>query len=163
MCTLCRCKFSKELEATRGRKGRKNIVELAHEEDWVIGTGGASKKSAGHGKLIYAMRVDKQLTRWDYFTRFQEKNPERPRGEFEKHKQFALVSWHFYYFGVNAIDIPERFKHFEKRGPGFRNVDPAEFRSFLEWLKKRKPGKHGEPCWKAVDKPKGSERCKSSC
>ena len=165
VCTLCRCKFSKKAEATQGREGRKNIVELACKGDWVIGTGGTSKKSAGHGKLIYAMQVDERLTRWEYFTdrRFIQKKPERPRSEFERHKQFALVSWHFYYFGANAIDIPERFSHFEKRGPGFRKVDPAEFRPFLEWLMKRRPGKLGEPCWKSVDKPNGSKRCKSSC
>jgi len=130
-----------------------------------MGTGGASKRSAGHGKLIYAMQVDEKLTREKYYKdpRFAKKKPERPLSDFEKHEQFALVSRHFYYFGASAIDIPERFKHFEKKGPGFRYVDPAEFRPFLEWLKKRRPGKHGEPCWKAVDKQKGSEPCKSSC
>jgi len=135
VCTLCRCKFSKKAEATQGRLGRKNIVELAEKGDWVVGTGGASKKSAGHGKLIYAMRVDKKLTRWDYFieSRFEEKKPERPRGEFQKHKQFALVSRYFYYFGANAIDIPKRFD-LEKNRRGFHYVDPANFRLFLEWL-----------------------------
>ena len=163
LCTLCRCKFSKKAEATQGRNGGKNIVELAREGDWVIGTGGASKKSAGHGKLVYAMLVDERPTRWEYFARFKEKKPERPHGEFQKHEQFALVSRHFYYFGANAIDIPERFKHFQKKGPGFRYVDPVQFRSFLEWLtKKAEPGKHGEPCWKVVDKPKAGETCKSS-
>ena len=34
-------------------------MELAEEGDWIAGTGGADlSKSAGHGKLIYAMRVD---------------------------------------------------------------------------------------------------------
>ena len=164
-CTLCRCKYSKKAEATQGRKGRKNIVELADEGDWVIGTGGKSKKSAGNGKLIYAMRVDEKLTRSEYFARFKEKRPDRPRAHFERFEQFALISRHFYYFGKNAIDIPERFKHFQKKGPGFRYVDPAQFRSFLEWLKKGKckPGRHGEPCWKGVDKLEASERCRSSC
>jgi hypothetical protein len=164
VCTLCRCKFSKKAEATRGRLGRKNIVELAEKGDWVVGTGGASKKSAGHGKLIYAMRVDKKLTRWDYFieSRFEEKKPERPHGEFQKHKQFALVSRYFYYFGANAIDIPKRFD-LEKNRRGFHYIDPANFRLFLEWLKRKyQSGKHGEPWCKAVGKPKGSERCKSS-
>jgi hypothetical protein len=45
-CTLCRCKYSKKLEATHGQKGSRNIVELAKEGDWVIGTGGAGNKSA---------------------------------------------------------------------------------------------------------------------
>jgi len=160
VCTLCGCK------CRSSPKKPKNIEELAKRGDWVIGTGGAGKRSAGHGKLIYAMRVDETPTRWEYSTdsRFDNKKPECPRDDFEKYCQFALVSWHFYYFGASAIVIPERFKHFEKKGPGFRYVDPAEFGPFLEWLKKKsKPGKHGEPCGKVVDKPKGGERCKSSC
>ena len=66
-CTLCGCKF----------EGGKNIVQLAKVGDWVIGTGGKSKRSAGHGKLVYAMRVDEKLTRWEYFTdsRFERKKP----------------------------------------------------------------------------------------
>jgi hypothetical protein len=126
-CTLCRCKF-REFAA-----GRRNIVELAEKGDWVIGTGGASERGAGHGKLVYAMRVDETPTREEYFadSRFEEKKPvkistdykhtrgdnKRPLNDFEENDQFALVSWLFYYFGARAIHIPERFKHFEKKGP----------------------------------------------
>jgi hypothetical protein len=57
ICTLCLCKYRKKTT------NRKNIVERAAPGDWVIGTGGANlKKSAGHGTLIYAMRVDEKLT-----------------------------------------------------------------------------------------------------
>lgn len=171
-CTLCRCKFE-------GGKN-KNIVQLAEEGDWVIGTGGASKRSAGHGKLVYAMRVDEKLTRWKYFTdsRFEQKKPvktgtykqtrgdnEPPRNDFEKHNQFALVSRYFYYFGKKAKAIPEEF-NLEKKGPWFRShFDPADVRRFVEWLERTyKPGKHGEPCYQEpIDNPKGSKRCKSSC
>lgn len=171
LCTLCRCKFRKSAE------GRKNIVERAEVGDWVIGTGGASKRSAGHGKLVYAMRVDEKLPRGKYFTdsRFKEKKPvktgtyeqtrgdnEPPRNNFEKCNQFALVSRHFYYFGAEAIDIPGEF-NFEKKGPAYRcRFDPTDIRRFLEWLKQSKLGKNGEPCQKVIDK-KGSNRCKSSC
>jgi len=171
LCTLCRCKF----------EGRNNIVQSAKEGDWVIGTGGAGKKSAGHGKLIYAMLVDKKLTREKYFSarRFAQKKPvktgiyeqtrgdnERPRNNCEKHEQFVLVSQHFYYFGANAIDIPRRFDHLEKKGPWFRcDFDSAYIDRFVEWLQKAyAPGKHGDPCCQEpVDEPKGSKGCKSSC
>ena len=166
-CTLCRCKFSKRAQETRGRKGHKNVIESANVGDWIVGTGGNSKKSAGHGKLIYAMQVDEKLTRWKYFkdSRFQKKKPEPPVNEFEKNEQFALVSWHFYYFGKKAIEIPDVFKNFEKTGPGFRcHFDQADICGFLEWLKKRKPGMRGEPCYPVPpDELKGSDRCKSSC
>lgn len=173
-CTLCRCKFGKRPE------GKSNIVELAKEGDWVIGTGGASKRSAGHGKLVYAMLVDEKLTRAKYFSnsRFAQKKSvktgtykqtrgdnEPPRDDFEKHFQFALASRHFYYFGANAIDIPKEF-NLEKKGPGFRShFDPADVRRFVEWLESTYPsGKHGEPCYREpVENPKGSKRCKSSC
>lgn len=178
-CTLCRCKFRKRPEVKR------NIVEMAKEGDWVVGTGGANRrKSAGHGKLVYAMRVDEKLTRREYFTdsRFAQKKPltigtykqtrgdnEPPRNDFEKHNQFALVSRHFYYFGANAIDIPKEFLeefNLEKKGPSHRRVfGQADIRRFVEWLERTcKPGKHGEPCYQEpVDNPNGSKRCKSSC
>jgi len=58
-CTLAKCKY--------GSRRYKNIVELAKKGDWIVGTGGANlSKSAGHGKLIYAMRVDKKLPLADY-------------------------------------------------------------------------------------------------
>jgi len=53
-CTLVHCKFG-------GHSGRRNIVEQADVGDWIVGTGGTSKDSAGHGKLIYLMRVDEKL------------------------------------------------------------------------------------------------------
>jgi hypothetical protein len=181
-CTLCRCKFREKAEDARGRKLPRNIVELAKVGDWVIGTGGASKKrSVGrHGTLVYAMRVDEKPTRKDYFSdsRFAEKkrvdagtyeqtrgDNERPRNDFERVEQFALVSQHFYYFGASAksaTNIPKRFKCLEKTGPGFRYVDPENFRPFREWLEKHyEPGKQGEPCYQEL--PKGAKRCKSSC
>jgi hypothetical protein len=61
VCTLCRCKYRE------WPTGHRNIVELAEVGDWVVGTGGASKRSAGHGKLVYAMRVDEKPTREKYY------------------------------------------------------------------------------------------------
>jgi hypothetical protein len=59
-CTLVKCKF--------GKGGRKNIVELANVGDWIVGTGGVSRSGAGHGKLIYAMRIDEKLALDEYCT-----------------------------------------------------------------------------------------------
>lgn len=169
-CTLCRCKFSK-------KQGKKNVVELAAgrglvgEEVWVIGTGGNSKRSTGNGTLIYAMKVEEVLTREEFCNKYPEKRSEQPKTNFEKHEQFALVSRHFWYFGSNAKPIPERFKSekpygfkLEKKGQGFRYIDPEDFGQFYKWLKKKyKPGKQGEPCGKGVDERRGCRPCKSSC
>jgi len=163
VCTLCRCKYRKPGGT------RRNIVELAEEGDWVVGTGGADKrKSAGHGKLVYAMRVDKKLTREEYYAcpRFKAREDnEPPKVDFEKPEQFVLISRHFYYFGAKAIPIPRRFSDLEKEGPGFKkNFDSAYISSFVEWLEKNhKPGKHGEPWMKPTDRSKGSKGCRSSC
>jgi hypothetical protein len=161
VCTLCRCKYRKPGGT------RRNIVELAEVGDWVVGTGGADKKkSAGHGKLVYAMRVDKKLTREQYYAcpRFKAREDnEPPKDDFERHGQFVLISRHFYYFGAKAITIP--FRKLEKSGPGFRSdFAPADIRRFVEWLEQQgKPGKRGEPCQKRVGKPRGGKTCKSSC
>ena len=169
-CTLCRCKYRSQLT------GRRNVVELAGEGDWVIGTGGASKRSAGHGKLVYAMRVDEKIERGKYFSdsRFAKKKQvkngtyEQSRGDnqypindFERNEQFALISEHFYYFGAKAIVIPKKFK-LEKNPRGFHYIHPEDFSPFLDWLKEKyKIGKQGDPCYQ--EPPKGAKQCKSFC
>ncbi len=174
LCTLCRCKYRK-------RPGNpSNIVELAEKGDWIVGTGGANrKKSAGNGKLVYAMRVDERCTRLKYWSdrRFARKKARQsgtceqkqgdniqPVKDFEKHGQFVLISRHFYYFGAKAIDIPKKFSDIEKKGPGFKSsFDSAYIGRFVKWLERRgKPGKYGEPCLKDDHQPMGSRKCTSS-
>jgi len=175
VCTLCRCKYRK------CRAKPKTVIELAQVGDWVVGTGGADKrKSVGHGKLVYAMRVDEKLTREEYYAcpRFAAKrrvktgtyrqtqgDNEPPTDDFQKREQYALVSRHFYYFGASAIDIPKQApRNLEKRRPGFRcDFAPADIRRFVEWLENRdKPGRHGDPC-KRPEEPKRGKKCRSSC
>lgn len=176
VCTLCLCKFRKSL------KKHRNVVELAKKGDWVFGTGGADlRKSAGHGKLVYAMCVTAEpITRGEYYAspQFARKKPlknrsyrqsrgdnKRPRNRFEEHDQFVLISRHFYYFGRKAVDIPKRFD-LEKTGPGFRSdFSPDVIREIVKWLeRKRKMRSPGDPCYQELsDKSKGSRGCKSSC
>lgn len=173
-CTLCRCKFRRSFGKPR------NVVERARPGDWVAGTGGADQlKSAGHGRLVYAMRVDEKMTREDYYSdrRYSRKKPLqnnsasqhgdnlRPESAFEKQCQFVLVSRHFYYFGRNAIPIPrERFPDFEKKGPGFRSdFDEGEVERFVQWIEAHEPGRRGEPCQKSSPTKREIRACKSSC
>jgi len=157
------------------------VVERARPGDWVVGTGGADRlKSAGHGKIIYAMRVDEKMTREDYYSdrNYAHKKPLqddsvslhgdnlRPESAFEKECQFVLVSRHFYYFGRNAILIPpERFPDFEKKGPGFRSdFKEGYVERFVKWIEAAyKPGRHGEPCQKPSSVKREIRVCKSSC
>src|ERR1700730_2476069 len=108
-CTLCRCKFSKQPQ-----RHKDNIVELAQLGDWIIGTGGAnSQKSAGHGKLVYAMQVEEKLSGEQYYSMscFRTKKPvrcgsyeqrrgdnENPRNSFEREEQFVLISRDRFYY-----------------------------------------------------------------
>lgn len=134
ICTLCRCKYGEKREKMSGRKGQKNIIELAKKGDWIIGTGGINeKKSAGHGKIIYVMRVDEKPTREEFYTdlQFSGKKPERPLTEFQKNEQFALASRHFYYFGRNAIKIPKKLRGSRSVAQGFATLIPRN--SLRSW------------------------------
>lgn len=143
-CPLCKCKY--------GSGGYKNVVELADKGDWIVGTGGVKRVSAGHGKIIYAMRVDEKLSLADYYKdqRFKGRIDARP-DEVSVKGHYALVSRHFFYFGKNAIEIAEKYLDYplEMKGPGFRYKGFGdEFISdFIHWLETTyKPGVHGVPC-----------------
>jgi hypothetical protein len=100
----CNCKYRDSLG------GRKNVVELAEEDDWVVGTGGADlRKSAGHGKILYAMKVTDKKTLQEYFDGAEfackKRRPNgnhkfgdniEPQTDFDKHERFVLISEHFY-------------------------------------------------------------------
>jgi hypothetical protein len=162
-CTLCLCKYQESSSE------RNNIVEQADIGDWVVGTGGANlRKSAGNGKILYAMKVTNKKTLQQYFKcaefACKKRRPNgnhkfgdniEPQTDFEKHERFVLISEQFYYFGRNAIPIPEKlFPHFEKRGRWFRSdFDEAYIVRFAKWIATgRKVGRHGEPCLPLGDK-----------
>ena len=149
-CTLAKCKYG-TIKCKNGT--RRNIVELADEGDWIVGTGGVDlSKSAGHGKLIYAMRVDEKISLREYC---QGNRGNRIDAEHDvaEDGRFALISYHYFYFGRNAIDISDiprtHLDHpFEKTGPGHRCDFSEEFaEGFAKWLKANfKVGVHGPPC-----------------
>jgi hypothetical protein len=142
-CTLVKCKFKHK---------RPNIVELAQPGDWILGTGGADlKHSAGHGRLIYAMRVDEKLPLSAYYAdpRFAHHFDHTPKCS-DILRTYALVSSHFFYFGRAAIEIAGLFlgHPLEKKGPGYRcNFSPEFIQAFITSLESRyTPGVHGAPC-----------------
>jgi len=147
-CSLAKCKYG-----TR----RPNIIELAEKGDWIAGTGGANLEiSAGHGKLIYAMRVDDKMPLADYCR--ADKGRVDAKHDIPEEGRFALVSRHFFYFGRNAIDISEipqehLGQDFEKRGPGHRSDFSLEFiEDFTSWLEATfRRGVHGLPCKPLAD------------
>jgi hypothetical protein len=142
-CTLAKCKYGSK---------RRNVIELAEAGDWVAGTGGADlKKSAGRGKLIYAMRVD-EIVPLDEYCQAHRGNRVDAEPEDDGQDRLALISHHFFYFGRNAVaiaDVPrEHLDHpFEKTGPGHRSDFHEEFvLAFARWLKVTfRVGVHGPP------------------
>jgi len=176
ICTLCRCKYRKS------PNGHRNVVELAQKGDWIVGTGGARlDRSAGHGKIVYAMQVEDIITRKQYYAspRFKSKKPrpsgtyeqqrgdnKPPKNSFERQEQFVLISRHrFYYFGRNAIPIPhKKFPGLEKRGPGFKqeDFDNAYVMRFVNWITRHKRGIRGEPWMKQESEGRRTQLCKSS-
>jgi hypothetical protein len=146
ICTLAHCKFS--------QSGRRNLVEMAEIGDWIVGTGGKSVYSAGHGRLIYAMRVTDKIPLRTYLTvRQYAGRADRFPSAGSDQDRFTLVSNDFYYFGHNAVaiaGIPTRHLNhpLEKRGPGHRHDFAEAFiADFEQWIKREfSIGVHGEPC-----------------
>ena len=169
VCTLAHCKF---------RRKRKNVVELADVGDWVVGTGGKGKKSAGNGKLIYAMRVDEKVTLKQYWSdpRFRKKK-RRKNGSYQqrqgdnlskaKHRtsRVVLISRKYFYFGDKKEQIPPKFRFhsvhpLEKKGPGFRSDFCERFvKAVTGWLERNfSTGMHGKPHGYAFDKSETEQR-----
>jgi len=145
---------------------RRNIVELADKGDWVIGIGGKSKESSGHGTIVYIMRVDEKLSFVEYLRRFPDRKRPVPLCP-DDHGEFALVSRTFLYFGNEKFavgKIPGAYKfRLENTGRGFRSKFPEPFiRRLAGWVQKQHPkGKIGEACLPGPeDIPKRTCRCR---
>src|ERR1019366_7813685 len=87
-CTLAKCKYG---------TSKRNIVEMASVGDWIAGTGGVDlRKSAGHGKLIYAMRVDEVVPLGDYCGAHRGDRIDAAH-DIGEEGRFALISHHYFY------------------------------------------------------------------
>ena len=156
-----------------------NIRRNANLNDWIIGTTPAPDR----GRLVFAMRVDRGLTfemYWD-FPEYEDKKPSKNNGcgdniykmekdghlvqvnnLFHRKEHFktdtsinrVLISKTFYYFGKEAVKIPEKFSSIIQSTQGVKKLAPPTKKSskgeivplFLDWLQKNfKEGIHGEP------------------
>lgn len=162
VCTLACCK--------------PTIRRNANPGDIVIGTG--SITCGLSRRLIYAMRVEKVLAFNEYWVRYPSKRPsprtpvrkmgdniwhqdafgkwccapggihdERNRGRDLSGKN-ALISSEFYYFGRDAIEIPDKFHYLIASTQGHKKNDDAYLITrFWKWLANRAPklGRNGLP------------------
>ena len=161
-CTLACCK--------------PKIRQYANVGDWIIGTTPAPEKE----KLVYAMRIDRGLT-FDLYWELPEydcKKPNKDNGcgdniykmgaggqlvqvqnlsHSEKNIKTdtsvnrVLISKTFYYFGVNSVEIPKKFRSLIQTTQGHKRIKPTSDRYdivtlFIEWLQTSfKQGINGEP------------------
>jgi hypothetical protein len=60
--------------------------------------------------------------------------------------EYVFISNHFFYFGSNAVLVPERFQGLMSTGRWYRHVFGPEVADFVEWLRATyTPGVHGKP------------------
>lgn len=158
---------------------KPHIRRNAHVGDWVIGT----TPLPDRGRLVYAMRVDRGLT-FDMYWQFPEyeckkpgknngcgdniykmgkdgllvqvKNPFHGKEDFKSDTSInrVLISRTFYYFGKQAIEIPEKLSAVIHAGQGQKTIKPHPENSnkrdivplFLKWLQENfEQGIHAEP------------------
>lgn len=145
ICTLVHCKYG-------GTYRKRNIVEMAEVGDWILGSGGSSKQSAGAGKIIYLMRVDEKLD-FPAFLKDSRFSGRSDHNDWGYGNKYALVSFHYFYFGKNAINgsaLPKFIpgQRLFKRGPGYRKDLPSSsIKTLMSWFENTyKTGMHGDPC-----------------
>lgn len=154
---------------------KPKIRQRANVGEWIVGTG--SKRNVGTDKLIYAMEVTEKITfeRYANDERFTSKIPSKgvieERGDniyyrntdgtwiqrlsyHSKDKMahdlsgmYVLISDRFFYFGRDAVAIPERFHSIIKKGPWHKNnFDDELIEKFITWVEGAfTPGVHGAP------------------
>jgi len=152
------------------------IRRNAEPGDTVIGTGSA--RCGLSGKLIYAMRVEAVLTFEQYWKSYPSKQPSPStqvkalgdniwhrdasgnwccaagarHGERNRQRDLkgrnVLVSREYYYFGRDAITIPDRFRRLIAPTQGHKNTNDSHLISrFWEWVAANAPklGRIGLP------------------
>lgn len=74
---------------------------------------------------------------------------------------YVLLSDHYYYFGEQAINIPEEFHGMIKKGPGHKLIENQELVSrFIDWMKKfQKNHLYGDPQRKWLFEGRDTEYC----
>jgi hypothetical protein len=120
-----------------------NTVEIwAKKGSWVIGIGG--KNTGKSDKLIYVMEVEENLE----YLKFQERFPKKSKYLCsEVAGTNVLVSRKFYYFGNNAIDLPEDLKHIIIDRHGTKCVSDEDMIKLKKYLEERyNYGILGNPC-----------------
>jgi len=124
---------------------KKNTIEKwAKRGSWVIGIGG--NKTGKPNKLIYTMEVEEKLLYEDFKRKYPKESEYLSK---EKAGTNVLISRNFYYFGNNAINLPENLKEdilIDRQGCKCvikENIN--KLRGYLSTKGYNRYGKFGEP------------------
>jgi hypothetical protein len=157
--SLCGCKFCKN-------NGTRNIEELANIGSWIMGIGG--NNTGKPNKLIYIMNVEEKLAIDEFKKKYSHGNYiKQYMFDGRKYKpEYVLISRHkYYYFGNNAIDIPDELKYIIIDRQGYKIINETDVNKLLEHIRNlgyNEYGKYGEPNNNNKDEyPRNS--CKPSC
>jgi hypothetical protein len=93
------------------------------------------------GDNIYFRNADDQ---WVQALAFRHTSPEEIRRDTRHPRVF--ISDHFFYFGENAVVLPDEYVSLTKVGRGCRYHQGRTAEAFVEWLERTyQPGFHGQP------------------
>lgn len=116
------------------------VEKGAEKGSWVIGIGG--NRTHKPSKLIYAMKVERNLSDCEFRKRY----PVKSKYLSPKEAACVLVSKKFYYFGNQAIDLPKHLQHLIYRGRNCKRVSNEDADKLELYLAERYNfGKLGNP------------------
>ncbi len=144
ICTLSGCKNKKT------KDGKRNIEELAEKGSWISGIGG--NKTGKPDKLVYAMEVEENLL----YSEFKKRYPEKSKYlSSKKAGSNVLISRKFYYFGDNAIDLPQSLEHIIIQRQGCKCISDDDVNNLKKYLEER----YCYGIWGKPNNIKFSKRC----
>lgn len=121
---------------------KMNTVESwAKEGSWVIGIGGNGTHKPD--KIIYAMKVDRNMTMPEFMQEF----PEKKEHIINDKASHVLLSTEFYYLGDKALSLPATLEHLVIRAQGCKKFNVDTVKTLKNFLQNQgiKHGKNGNP------------------
>jgi len=152
---------------------KPGIRSCAEVGEWIAGftSRALCGDKPGEEKLIYLMQVSEKLLFEEYYEKCPQKRPEncicgdniyiKPSNGVYKQiankyhnmcefyddtsTPFVLLATEFYYFGINAVLIPEKYRPNIPMGPAKYGIitENKQAQVFIDWVIEKAAGRHG--------------------